>query len=159
MKQLLIVANNPSPNTQSMAEQTFLGAKSINSIEHDNQSTVNTLLKNPFDTQPQDVLQASAIILGTTENLGYMSGALKDFFDRIYYPCLNKTNGLPFALYIRAGHDGTATQNAISPILTGLKWRQSHPDVICKGAFKPSFLEDCHQLGMYMAASLEAGII
>ena len=80
LKQLLIVAHAPSPNTRKLAEAALRGAR------HPDIEQVETRWVPPLEAQPQDVLQADAIILGTTENLGYMSGALKDFFDRCYYP-------------------------------------------------------------------------
>ena len=153
VKKLLIVANMPSDNTKRLAEQVLAGANS------DEAEGVRTLLRSPFDTSPQDVIECDAIILGTTENLGYMSGALKDFFDRIYYPCLEVKQGLPCALYIRAGHDGTGTRRAVETIVTGLKWHWIRPPLLLKGEYQEDFAQQCHELGELVAVSLSAGII
>ena len=153
MKQLLLIAHVPSPNTQRMVDAVLRGAG------HPDISGVAVRHIPPLQASADDVLQADALILGTTENLGYMSGALKDFFDRIYYPCLEKTQAKPFAFYIRAGHDGTGTRRAIESITTGLRWRCVQEPLLCRGEWQDAFLEQCEQLGMTMAASLEAGII
>ncbi|HEX9448332.1 MAG TPA: NAD(P)H-dependent oxidoreductase [Dongiaceae bacterium] len=153
MKHLLLVAHIPSTNTAAMRDAVAAGATAVEI------SDVELRSLTPFEAGPDDVKWADAVILGTTENLGYMSGALKDFFDRIYYPCLEVTQGKPYALYIRAGHDGTGTRRGIETIVTGLRWRAVQPPLICRGDYQESFIDQCRDLGQLMAASLEAGII
>jgi multimeric flavodoxin WrbA len=151
-KQLLVVAHAPSPNTRRMLDAVLEGAR------HEDIEAVETRHLPPLEAGPEDVLKADAIILGTTENLGYMSGALKDFFDRSYYPCLEETQGLPYALYVRAGRDGTGTLRAVDSITTGLRWRAVQEPLLCRGEFDEAFIGQCQELGLYMAAGLDAGI-
>ena len=152
MKKLLIVSHMPSPHTQAMTTAVVEGAS------HTDISGIEVMLKQPLDTGPQEVLDADAIILGTTENFGYMSGALKDFFDRTYYPCLEQTESLPYAVFIRAGNDGLGALNSIERITKGLAWRQVQEPLICRGKWQPSFVDQCEELGMTLAAGMEAGI-
>lgn len=151
-KQLLIVAHVPSANTRALRDAVVRGAR------HADIQGVTVRAVVPLEAGPDDVLAADAIILGTTENLGYMSGALKDFFDRSYYPCLEETQGMPYALYIRAGHDGTGTRRGVETIVTGLRWRQVHEPLICRGEYQEAWLAECEELGTLMAAGLEAGV-
>ena len=150
-KTLLIVAHAPSPNTQKLAQAAFDGA---NHSDID----INVILKSPQDTQPEDVLAADALLLGTIENLAYMSGLTKDFFDRCYYPVLEEKQGMPFAVYIRAGHDGTGTKLAIQTITTGLRWSWSQEALILQGDWQESFTEQVEALAMTLAAGVDAGI-
>jgi hypothetical protein len=151
-RRLLVVAHAPSPNTAQLRDAVLRGAcaPEIGNVE--------VVDKRPLEAGPEDVLAAQAVILGTTENLGYMSGALKDFFDRSYNPLLEKTQGLPCALYIRAGSDGTGTRRGVETILTGLRWRSVQEPLICKGPWQEAFLQQCEELGAAMAAGLAAGI-
>lgn len=151
-RRLLVVAHAPSPNTRRMVDAVLEGA---NSPEVEG---VETRHVAPLEASATDVLAADAIILGTPENLGYMSGALKDFFDRIYEPCLEKTEGRPYALYVRAGTDGTGTQRAVKTIVRGLRWRAVQEPLLCRGPWQESFVEQCRDLGLLMAASLDAGL-
>jgi len=151
-KRLLIIGHVPSPNTQRLRHAVERGARAAepDAVEID--------ARSPFDTEPEHVLAAGAIVLGTTENLGYMSGAMKDFFDRCYYPCLEETQGLAYALYIRAGHDGTGTKRGVETIVTGLRWRAVQEPLICRGKWQDDFEQSCEELGMAMAAGLDAGV-
>lgn len=149
---LLIVAHAPSANTRRLREAVERGAC------HDDIENVQVKVLAPLDAGPDDVLDCDAIILGTTENLGYMSGALKDFFDRTYYAVLEKTRGLAFSFYIRAGHDGTGTHRAIESITTGLRWRLVQEPLLCCGEYRDEFESQCEELGLYLAAGLDAGM-
>ena len=149
-KRLLIVAHAPSDNTRALRDAVQRGALSETDVE--------VRVAAPLQAGPDDVLKADAVILGTTENLGYMSGALKDFFDRSYNPLLDKTQGLPCALYIRAGSDGTETRRGVETILTGLRWKAVQEPLLCKGPWQEAFVQQCEELGAAMAAGLAAGI-
>lgn len=150
-KTLLIVAHVPSPNTKKLAQAAFDGA---NHADID----IKVVLKSPQDTQPEDVLAADALLIGTTENLAYMAGLTKDFFDRCYYPVLDEKQGMPFALYIRAGLDGTGTKRAMQTIITGLRWNYVQEALILKGEWQEAFTEQVEELAMTLAAGVEAGI-
>ncbi len=152
MKNVLLVAHAPSPNTQHMAEAVMAG------LQHPDLEDIQAKWLKPLEAESDDVINCDGIILGTTENLGYMSGALKDFFDRTYYPCLEVCQGKPLAFYIRAGQDGTGTLRAINSITTGLKWRQAIEPLTCRGSWQDSFLEQCEELGTTFGAGIEAGV-
>lgn len=152
-KCLLIIAHAPSPNTQRLRDALVAGAEQLAS----DQLSLRCL--SPFDTEVEDVLGASGVILSTTENLAYMSGALKDFFDRCYNGCLEHTQGLPYALQVRAGNDGRGTREAVERIVTGLRWKRVQEALICRGEFREQFVQQCEELGAGMAAGLDSGIL
>ena len=152
MKRLLIVAHSPSINTRALSEAVQRGA------EHEDIESVTCIVKTPFDAGPTDILDCDGIVLGTTENLGTMSGALKDFFDRSYYGVLEEKQGLPCALYIRAGHDGTGTRRAVESIVTGLRWRWVQDPLIFRGKWQEAFISQAEELGMTLAAGLDNGL-
>ncbi|MDF1628837.1 MAG: NAD(P)H-dependent oxidoreductase [Alcanivoracaceae bacterium] len=152
-KRLLIVAHAPSDNTRTLAEAALRGA-----CHPDLSCSIEAICKPPLETQPEDVLGADAILLGTTENLAYMAGAMKDFFDRCYYPVLEKKQGLPCTVYIRAGHDGTGTKKALETILTGLRWKLVQDILICRGDWQDEFAGQCEELALTLVAGLDAGV-
>jgi multimeric flavodoxin WrbA len=152
MKRLLIVAHSPSINTRALSEAVQRGA------EHEDIESVTCIVKTPFDAGPTDILDCDGIVLGTTENLGTLSGALKDFFDRSYYGVLEEKQGLPCALYIRAGHDGTGTRRAVESIVTGLRWRWVQDPLIFRGEWQEAFISQAEELGMTLAAGLDNGL-
>ena len=152
MRRLLVVSHAPSTNTQRMTDAVIRGAS------HTDLECVMVDCLAPLTAVADDVLASDAVILGTTENFGYMSGALKDFFDRIYYPCLEKTEGLPYALFVKGGNDGTGAQDSVERIVTGLRWRAVQPSLVLSGDFDDTWLTLCEELGLAMAAGLDAGI-
>lgn len=152
MRHLLIVSHCPSPNTRALTDAVVRGATS------DEITGVEARCLAPLDAGPEDVLRADGIIIGSTENFGYMAGRVKDFFERIYYPCLEETRGLPYALFIKGGSDGTGARKSIEHIITGLSWRAVQDPLVMAGKYREEWLQPCEELGMAFAAGLEAGI-
>jgi multimeric flavodoxin WrbA len=162
-KRLLIICHAPSENTARLADSLLNAASRITSNNlnaSDNSGYALTVIKKPaLEANADDVLNADAIILMTPENLGYMSGGMKDFFDRVYYPCLEEKQGLPIAAIIRAGQDGTGTKRALETITTGLKWRWVQAPLICRGPWQEGFVTQAEELAEAMAVALQQGMI
>ena len=135
-----------------MADAVIKGAKNpdINGVE--------IQVRDALEASEDDVLWADGLLLGTPENFGYMSGAIKYFLDRIYYPCEDKIDGMPYALFVCAGNDGTGAIKSITRILKGLAIKQIQEPVLIVGDVDDSQLNECEELGMIMAAGLESGI-
>lgn len=152
MKRLLFVWHSRTGHTRQMLEAALRGARdpAITGID--------CVVRDALEATPEDVWEADGIVLGTPENFGYMSGALKMFFERVYPPCLERTQGKPYGVFIRAGNDGRGALASIERIATGLRWKQVLPPVIIAGDFDPARLVDCEELGQTFAAGLEAGV-
>ena len=103
-----------------------------------------------------DVLEADGYLLGTPANLGYISGALKHFFDQIYYPCLDETVGRPYGVYLHGNSDTTGAARAIETITTGLQWKLAQQPVTVVGELTKHDRDACWELGAAMAAGLTA---
>lgn len=103
-----------------------------------------------------DVLEADGYLLGTPANLGYMSGALKHFFDTVYYPCLDATRDRPFGLYVHGNNDTAGAIRAVESITTGLGWRPAAKPVTVLGEPGKDDLAACWELGATVAANLTA---
>ena len=86
-----------------------------------------------------------------------MSGQIKDFFERIYYPCLAQTEALPYGLFVKGGLDGQGGKSSVERIVTGLRWKAIGEAIVMRGDFRDEFIGQCEELGMLMAAGLDAG--
>ena len=162
MKTLLIVYHTMTGGTQQMAEAAASAARE--------QSDVLVELKQAVDTGPDDILSASGYLFATPENLATMSGLMKDFFDRCYYPALDRVNGRPYAAMICAGSDGQGALRQIERIATGWRLNAVAPGIIvCTHAQTPerilarkvigsADLARCAELGAGMAAGLSLGV-
>ena len=135
-----------------MAEAVIAGAT------NEDVSGIEVRVKSALEADVDDMLWADAFILGTPENFGYMSGAMKYFLDRVFYPCENKLNGKPYAMFVRAGNDGSGAISSMRRILSGLAVREVQDPVLIAGEFVEERLPECEELGLTMAAGLEAGV-
>lgn len=151
MNKLLIVYHSKNGNTARLARAVLEGATHPD-IE------VDVRMKRAHEAGVDDLLWCDAVILGTPENFGYMSGAMKDFFDRTYYPLEGRIEGLPYAVFISAGNDGSGALTSIQRIVKGYPFKEVHEPVIVKGDVTREALEQCNELGMFMAAGAEANL-
>lgn len=165
MKTLLIVYHTMTGGTQQMAEAAAAAAQA-----QGNATAITVKLQRAHDTQPADVLAADGYLFATPENLAAIAGLMKDFFDRCYYPALDRLNGRPYAAMICAGSDGQNALRQIERIATG--WRlKAVADglVVCTHAQTPERilapktlgaddLARCAELGAGLAAGLLLGV-
>src|SRR3712207_7246274 len=101
-----------------------------------------------------DLLAADGVLLGTPANIGYMSGALKHFFDTVYYPCLDATVGLPYGVYVHGNDDTTGALRSIERITGALRWKQVAAALSLTGAPGPADLEAAQELAATGAVQL-----
>lgn len=148
MARLLVVHHQPSPALHSMHEAVVAGA-SDPSIEG-----VEVVSRPALVATAVDALEADAYILGTPANLGYMSGALKHFFDLIYYPAMDATAKRPYGVYVHGNDDTAGALSAIEKVVTGLRWKKAADPVSVVGEPSRQDLDTCWELGATVAAGL-----
>jgi NAD(P)H-dependent FMN reductase len=148
---LLVVHHTPSPAVHSMVEAIVdgSGADGLDSVEVGRSAALSTTAS--------DVLAADGYVLVAPANLGSMAGALKHFFDTVYYPCLDETRGRPFGCAVHGNDDVDGAVRGIDRIVTGLGWRQVSDHVRVLGAPDPAATEACWNLGATVAASILEG--
>lgn len=121
-------------------------------------STFPLTVLDAFDAGPDHVLAAAGVLLCTPARFGYMSGALKDFLERIYHPCLERTQRLPYGLIVKGDTDIEGALTSVERIVAGLAWRRVLPALSVVGDVGCEHLASAAELGAGMAAGLEAGI-
>ena len=148
MARLLVVHHTTSPALQAMLEAVVAGARDpeLEGIE--------VVVAPALAAAARDVLAADGFLLGTPANIGYMSGALKHFFDQIYYPCLQAKTGAPYGLYVHGASDTTGAVRAVAAIAKGLGWALAFNPVETTGPVGREVEQRCYELGATVAANL-----
>ncbi|MDX1498084.1 MAG: NAD(P)H-dependent oxidoreductase [Salinisphaeraceae bacterium] len=152
MKHLLIVYHSKTGNTAQLAEAALAGASDPEI------SDVEIRFKRAGEADADDLRWAHGLLLGTPENFGYMSGMMKDFLDRTYYEVEGELQPLPYAIFISCENDGSGAVSAIQRIANGYPFTEVHEPLIAKGELKEEHLQAARELGLTLAAGLEAGI-
>ncbi|HRQ59370.1 MAG TPA: NAD(P)H-dependent oxidoreductase [Azoarcus taiwanensis] len=162
VKRLIVIQHSMTGGTLQMAGALVAGAAA--------ETEVNTRCLHATEAGPDDLLAADGYVFATPENLGTMSGLLKDFFDRCYYPVLDQLNGRPYATLICAGSDGQGAARQIERIVTGWRLKAIAPPLIVithaqtpERILQPKRigeedLQRCRELGEALAAALALGV-
>jgi multimeric flavodoxin WrbA len=150
MSRILIIYTSQTGHTEKMAQAVADGARAIEGAE--------VILKKACDATLDDLLAADGVAFGTPENFGYMSGILKDFFDRTYVGAQDKVFRKPYVVFISAGNDGTGALRAIERIALGYKFKNVFTPVIAKGDITDGILDQCRELGGTIAGGCAIGI-
>ena len=148
MPRLLVVHHTPSPALQAMLEAVLAGARDPEL------AGVEVEVRPALAATVPDVLAADGFVLGTPANIGYMSGALKHFFDQVYYPCLLAKPGAPYGLYVHGGSDTTGAVRAVQSIAGGLGWREASLPLVVTGPVSRDTERQCYELGATVTANL-----
>ena len=151
-RNLLVVHHSRTGSTAALLRGVVAGV-----TEGGGESVASKVL-HAFDAGPDDVMGAAAILLATPANFGYMSGALKDFFDRVYQPCLDRTVGLPYALVVKGDTDAAGAVDSVERIVAGLRWKNVAPPLVVVGTVSASQLGAAYEIGATVAAGLATGI-
>jgi multimeric flavodoxin WrbA len=124
----------------------------LDGATNDQITGVEVRARPALQTGADDVLAADGILLGTPANFGYMSGALKHFFDTVYYPCMDATRGLPWGLAVHGNTDTTGAVRSVQKMAAALKWEQAAEVLSVIGALQPSDVAAARDLGATLAA-------
>ena len=152
LKNLLIVYHSKTGKTQRLADAVYAGAND-KSFE-----TISVTMKTAIEAGPSDIIVSDGLLLGTPENFGYMSGAMKDFLDRTFYEVEGKIQSLPYSTFISAGNDGSGALRAIRRIANGYPFQEVQEPVVVVGDPTPDDLIRCKELGMALGAGIDADI-
>ena len=164
---LLVYGGQPSGRTEQLRREVVAGIASAARADDDGATDApGTVPGTAYELRERhallattdDLLWAQGLLLGTPEHFGYMSGALKDFFDRSFYPAEARTAGLPYGLFVSAGNDGRGTITAVERIVAGYGWRAIADPVRVVGDPDEAALASCRELGGTLIAGLAAGI-
>lgn len=149
---LLVVCQSRSGSVTRLVEALVAGTHT------DGIEGVRTVVKPPLDARAEDVEAADLIVLAGPENFGLINGLMKDFLERIYYPCLDQTVGLPYALVVHGNNDGTGAIRTTEKIVTGLRWKAVQPPLLSVGELTADHLAQATELGATLAGGLSLGM-
>lgn len=147
MKHLLVVWSSQSGRTETLMHAACAGAAEF-------AEEVELRCIGALAAGLDDLLWADALLVATPENFGYLSGAVKDFLDRTFYPAEGKVDGLPYAMLVSAGNDGSGAVRALERIATGYRWKRVCEPLIVRGEPDDAALAKCRELGAMLAVGI-----